>query len=251
MNEHGNEDLRKADAAELADLYASGLITEHELSELERRLKAEDPAMRREAQRVGPIVEALLDAGEAPVPRHLREGIEARVASAAGADAQQWAEARGTRSVAARACGQPIPARAAHSGNHDHNGPELAIVRQSDGRWRPSGIRGVHFRTLCADRRANRRTIELRMDPGTQLPDHDHAGMEEVYVVSGNLSIGAQRLGPGDYFRVGAGAAHGTPRTESGCVCIIVSEYVPSSIKSLPRFVWTAIRSFFGSARAQ
>jgi quercetin dioxygenase-like cupin family protein len=194
---------------------------------------------------VRPIVEALLDAGESTVPGHLREGIEARVASAAGADAEEWAVARGTRSVAARACGEPVGAGASRGGDAS-GGPELTIVRESEGRWCPSGIRGVRFRTLCADRRANRRTIELRMDPGTELPDHDHAGMEEVYVVSGDLWIGKERLGPGDYFRVGVGAEHGTPRTEGGCVCIIVSEYVPYSVKSLPRFAWTAIRALFG-----
>ena len=84
------------------------------------------------------------------------------------------------------------------------------------------------------------------MDPGTELPDHDHAGMEEVYVISGDLSIGNEGLGAGDYFRIGAGAEHGTPRTMGGCMCIIVSEYVPYTVKSLPRFVWTVIKSLFG-----
>ena len=120
------------------------------------------------------------------------------------------------------------------------------ILRATDGRWTPSGIRGVRFRTLCADRRANRRTIVLQMDAGTQLPDHDHAGLEEVYVVSGDLSIGAERLGPGDYFRVGAGAEHDTARTEGGCVCVIVSDYVPYTVRSLPGFLWTAVRALFG-----
>lgn len=246
MNDEAREPAR-IESAELADLYASGLIVEREQQELERRLKAGDAVMRVEMERVRPMIEAMLDAGEVDVPRHLREGIEARVATAAGADAQEWAEARGMRSVGARACGEPAGAGAAGSQDRgaDWSGA-LTIVRQNEGRWIPSGIRGVRFRTLCSDRKANRRTIVLQMDPGTELPDHDHAGMEEVYVVSGDLRIGDERLGAGDYFRIGAGAEHGTPRTTGGCTCIIVSEYVPYSVRSLPRFAWAAIKSFFG-----
>ena len=257
MNEHMNDDardVRKVEGAELADLYASGLISEREQLELEHRLKAGDAVMRAEMERVRPVLEALLDAGEAAVPRHLREGIEHRVAMAAGEHAQEWAEARGMRSVGARACGQAVGAGAAARGAAGENptsvpgwGGEFTIVREGEGRWLPSGIRGVRFRTLCSDRNANRRTILLQMDAGTELPDHDHAGMEEVYLVSGDLSIGSERLGPGDYFRVGAGAEHGTPRTEGGCQCIVVSEYVPYSVRSLPRFVWTAIKALFGA----
>ena len=250
MKEPMNDDARdigKIESAELADLYASGLIAPREQQEMERRLKAGDAVMRVEMERVRPIVEALLDAGEASVPRHLREGIEHRVATAAGENAQEWAEARGMRSVGARACGELVGAGAggAQERGADWSGA-LTIVRQNEGRWIPSGIRGVRFRTLCSDRKANRRTIVLQMDPGTELPDHDHAGMEEVYVISGDLSIGNEGLGAGDYFRIGAGAEHGTPRTTGGCTCIIVSEYVPYTVKSLPRFMWTAIKSLFG-----
>ncbi len=229
---------------ELAEMYASGLMTEREQQEMERRLKVGDAAMRAELERVRPMLEALLDAGEVSVPRHLREGIEHRVAVAASEGAQEWAEARGMRSVAAQACGETVGA-GAKGGGAGWSG-EFTIVREGEGRWTPSGIRGVRFRTLCSDRKANRRTIVLQMDPGTELPDHDHAGMEEVYVVRGDLMIGDEKLGAGDYFRVGAGAEHGTPRTMGGCTCIIVSEYVPYSVKSLPRFLWTAIKSLFG-----
>ncbi len=229
----------KMDAAELADLYAAGALTPAEHVELERRLASGDAALARELARIQPILEALLDAPEAAVPRHLREGIEARIDTAAGTDAQEWAEARGSHSIAAEACGEP-------GGIPPANSPALLILRSTNARWTPTGIRGVRFRTLCADRRANRRTIVLQMDPGTALPDHDHAGPEEVYVLSGDLSIGAELLGPGDYFRVPAGAEHGIPRTQHGCTCIIVSDYVPYTVKSLPRFLWTAIRSLFG-----
>ena len=233
------------DPAELADLYAAGALTPAEHVELERRLAAGDAELTRNLARVQPVLEALLDAPEASVPRHLREGIEARIDTAASADAQEWAEQRGSRSIAAHACGEP----GERGGVSPGTSAALLILRSSDARWTPTGIRGVRFRTLCADRRANRRTIVLHMDPGTSLPDHDHAGPEEVYVVSGDLSLGDELLGPGDYFRVPAGAEHGTPRTKNGCTCIIVSDYVPYTVRSLPRFLWTAFTSLFGKQR--
>ena len=235
----------QTDAPELAELYAAGALTPAEQIELESRVQRGDAELASELARVRPVVQVLLDAGECDVPRHLREGIEARIATAAGEDAQGWAEVRGLRSVGARACGEPVGAGAAAG---MYRAGELAILRHSEGRWTPSGIRGVRFRTLCADRKANRRTIVLQMDPGTELPDHDHAGLEEVYLVSGDLSIGAERLGPGDYFRVGAGAEHGTARTQDGCVCIIVSDYVPHTLATLPRYVWMVVKGMFGKA---
>jgi anti-sigma factor ChrR (cupin superfamily) len=119
------------------------------------------------------------------------------------------------------------------------------MLLERAGRWKSTGLRGVRFRTLHADRRANRRTIVLKMDPGSELPDHDHAGVEEVYMVSGDLAVGDTVLGPGDYFRAAAGAKHGIPRTTSGCVCIVISDYVPFPAVSWVGFAWTALRGLF------
>ncbi len=102
------------------------------------------------------------------------------------------------------------------------------------------------MRTLLADRRGNRRTIMLEMAPGSSLPDHEHAGIEEVFMVSGDLAIAGTTLHAGDYIRIDEGAEHGVPVTPSGCVCIVISNYVPFPMKSMLGFVWTAVKALVG-----
>jgi hypothetical protein len=57
--------------------------------------------------------------------------------------------------------------------------------------------------------------------------------------------VGDTVLGPGDYFRSAAGAKHGVPRTRGGCVCIVISEYIPFPATSWLGFAWTALRGLF------
>src|SRR5690606_7666018 len=86
-----------------------------------------------------------------------------------------------------------------HADEHEHaahTNPGVAagitILRASTGRWTRTGLRGVRMRTLLADRKANRRTILLGMAPGAELPDHSHAGIEEVFMIRGDLSIAGE-----------------------------------------------------------
>lgn len=231
-------DPDRMDAAELAELYAAGALSAAEQQQLESRLAAGDEDLRREMARVTLIMDALLQVEPIAPPRHLREGIEARIE----ADALTRGSAR---DAADEAVGAPS-ARGRKQIDGEETGDAFVIVRQDEGRWLPTGVRGVRFRQLSASRRANRRTILLQMDPGTQLPDHDHAGLEEVMMISGELRIGSQVLRAGDYFRVGAGVRHDTPVSETGCVCMIVSGYMPFSGRTWVWMAWQAVRGLFG-----
>ncbi len=226
----------RMDAAELADLYAAGALTPSEMERFEARLAQGDEQLRRELQRVRPVLDALLDVQPIAPGRHLREGIEARVE----ADERPRRDARldDTTAAAAHATRRRII-------GGEETGDAFTIVRLGGGTWLPTGVRGVRFRQLSASRRANRRTILLQMDPGTELPDHDHAGLEEVLVVSGELRIGSTVLGAGDYFRVGSGVRHETPRSDVGCVCLIVSGYQPFPIRSWISMAWQMVRGWF------
>ncbi len=51
-------------------------------------------------------------------------------------------------------------------------------------------------------------TIFLRFAKGTHGPAHTHPGGEELYVVTGDITIGGKRLKAGDYLFTPPGAAH-------------------------------------------
>jgi len=237
------------DSAELAELYVAGALTEPELQEFELRMRSGDVALRAEVDRLRPVLEALLDGGQADVPTRLRERIETTVMDA-GRSSDDGADDF-ERTVKTEQVFTPVRAAEGDTFSaQEAGGPAglgLVILRASEGRWRATGIRGVRYRTLLADRRSNRRTVLLRMDPGSRLPDHDHSSVEEIYLVSGDLAIGDQTLRQGDYFRVEPGARHGVPISPNGCVCIVISGYVPFPLASWFAFAWTAMRGLFST----
>lgn len=237
----GRPPVDRIDAAELADLYAAGALTELEHLQFEARLRAGDDELLREVERIRPVLAALLTPGDVPVAAGVRARIEAQILGNAPVNdsvdpsgADDGLEFRAPAHDSERA---PIRHAAAAQG--------LEILRQAAGRWRTTGLKGIRYRTLYADMRANRRTTLLQMDPGTQLPDHDHAGTEEVYIVSGELRIGEETLRAGDYFRTAAGARHPTPVSPTGCICIIISSYGAFPVSSWFGFARAAITGLF------
>jgi predicted ChrR family anti-sigma factor len=224
---------------ELAELYAAGALTPAEASAFESRVRSADPAFVNALREVEPAMNTLLNSADPLTPP---AGVRASIMARLNADTDQPATGEAVFEV--------------HADEHDHAAlpspgvdAGITILRASTGRWTRTGLRGVRMRTLLADRKANRRTILLDMAAGSELPDHSHAGIEEVFMIRGDLSIAGEVLREGDYIRVERGANHGVPRTESGCVCIVISDYVPFPLTSLLGFVWAAARSLFGGPR--
>jgi anti-sigma factor ChrR (cupin superfamily) len=95
-------------------------------------------------------------------------------------------------------------------------------VRGDEGRWMPLPFPGVRVKTLSVDDERNSATILMMFDPGARLPEHDHHGDEQSYVVSGSCRIGAVHLRQGDFHRAGAGSHHGDVVSDEGCVLLLV-----------------------------
>jgi anti-sigma factor ChrR (cupin superfamily) len=93
------------------------------------------------------------------------------------------------------------------------------IVRARDGQWETVGP-GVTVKYLFHDARRARRTMLMRVAPGIRRPAHRHGQTEEIFVLEGELQLGATLLRAGDY----SGAAHGTlhpeTRTDTRCLCL-------------------------------
>ena len=83
--------------------------------------------------------------------------------------------------------------------------------------FKPSKHPGVEFCSLRYDKATGAGAVLLRMAPGCAYPAHRHTGGEEVLVLEGELIVGAERFGPGDYLWSGIDSIH-APRTESGCL---------------------------------
>jgi anti-sigma factor ChrR (cupin superfamily) len=103
----------------------------------------------------------------------------------------------------------------------EHDG--LQFVRSPRVDWQPCGLAGVEIKTLAVDAARGYRTLLVRMQPGAALPPHRHAGVEESYVIDGELLVSGVRMGAGDYCRAAANSIHHDVRTETGCVFIAVS----------------------------
>lgn len=242
---------------EAAALYVAGALNPSELQAMERALNSGQPEYLGAMQRLDGVGDALLSKQDAvqPAPM-LKAALMARIEgelTAKGHDAHDAQDAHDTSETQAAADHRR------HAPHQRDQGPEFderdadlppvdagfVLLRAKNHRWKPMGVRGVRYRTLVADRKHNRRTILLQMDPGTSLPDHGHAGLEEVYVLTGDLWLGKDELGPGDYFRVPPGVEHATPRSRGGCTAIVISGYHQFPVTSYPRMVWQTLLGWF------
>jgi anti-sigma factor ChrR (cupin superfamily) len=63
----------------------------------------------------------------------------------------------------------------------------------------------------------------VRLAPGAAYPPHTHAGVEELYLLHGQLIIDGRTLYPGDYNRGESGACDQLVWSETGCTCVLLT----------------------------
>jgi putative transcriptional regulator len=237
-------------AAELADLYAIGALSRAEAAAFEKQVAAGQPAFVAEFERIQPLLTAMLNAAEPVTPPPALRAALAREFGATGPrepSADQAADVAEVFGAAARrqAQGIRVVRGGAAAALADHN-LRTADLRVDSGRWYPTLVRGVQFRSLVASRRDNRRAILLNMGPGTELPEHGHTGTEQIIMLSGDLVLAETTLGPHDTIIIPHDADHGVPRTTGGCVCVVVSGYQPFPISSWLGMAWSVVKAWFG-----
>ena len=86
--------------------------------------------------------------------------------------------------------------------------------------WRPTKVPGVSVKVLRADKTTGESSALVRFEPGVKFPAHDHPAGEEVFVVEGEVTIGAHHLKSGDYLYTPPSGKHGA-FTERGCVFLV------------------------------
>jgi anti-sigma factor ChrR (cupin superfamily) len=81
-----------------------------------------------------------------------------------------------------------------------------------------------HFLQTALRRRSNDRVSMLvQLDPRTDYPPHEHAGVEELHLLEGELWIDDRKLLAGDYNRAEAGTADRRVWSETGCTCVLTT----------------------------
>lgn len=98
---------------------------------------------------------------------------------------------------------------------------DSVILRAHEGRWTKLAD-GVRVKALSSDKARHTATLLMVLEPGSILPEHEHHGPEQTFVVSGSCRIGALSLRAGDYHATGAGSHHGTVVSDEGCELLLV-----------------------------
>ena len=76
------------------------------------------------------------------------------------------------------------------------------VVRARDMPWQKTRFPGCHTKTLLFDSKSGLVTLLFKMDPGAELPDHEHVMIEQTYILEGSL---VDKEGPDAGIEVGAG----------------------------------------------
>ena len=82
---------------------------------------------------------------------------------------------------------------------------------------------GIHVKLLATDTKKKRVSMLVRLAPGTDYPPHRHAGIEELYLLQGELMIDDKKVFPGDYIRAEADSVDHRVWSETGCTCVLLT----------------------------
>lgn len=186
---------RTVHAPERAALHALGCFDDEETRELEHHLREGCSECRAEVEAFAATAADLAcAAGALDPPAELRSNLFQRVLGRSPLASAPVLEKDGLHFI--RTAGLSTPA------------------------WTAGGIE-VH--SLSVDRSRGYRTSLIRMQPGTELPVHRHAGVEESFILEGTLLVSGVSMGPGDYCRADPGTIHRNLFSPDGCVFIAVS----------------------------
>lgn len=101
------------------------------------------------------------------------------------------------------------------------NAAGVLISRSEAMPWQAGEVPGIWAKPLFADADQRCLTAIVRMDPGVCYPSHRHAGPEEVFLLSGDITVEGKLMKPGDYCHAEPGSIHGQSFTSSGCTFIL------------------------------
>lgn len=187
------------ETGERASLYALGALNQHEARAFEEHLAEGCEACEDELRSFEEVTGALALAAPAPAPP---AGARAKLAERL---AQNGSAQKPARSFAAAGAQQ------------------FLTVRGDEGEWEEM-FEGISVKRLFVDKRRSTVTSLYKFSPGAQIPPHPHGGVEECYILEGELEANGEVFGPGDYTCAPAGSFHPSVRTASGAMVLIIEQ---------------------------
>jgi anti-sigma factor ChrR (cupin superfamily) len=97
---------------------------------------------------------------------------------------------------------------------------EMYTVRSQDLEWKPHRVKGVQCAILSVDEKQRMRSMVVKVAAGVVYPIHRHGGIEEIYMLEGDLIIDDETYFAGDYIRSFSGSIH-APSSVTGCMFVI------------------------------
>ena len=82
---------------------------------------------------------------------------------------------------------------------------------------------GIFCQLMATDAERHRVSMLVRLLPGVDYPPHTHAGVEELFLLDGELWIDDRKLYPGDYNRAEPGTDDKRVWSETGCTCVLIT----------------------------
>lgn len=100
--------------------------------------------------------------------------------------------------------------------------PDLKMfaIRSVDLDWQPRRIEGVHAVLLFRDEASRTHSFLVKAAAGVIYPFHQHEGIEEIYMLEGELILDDEVYLAGDYIRSYPNSIH-APSTTTGCMFLI------------------------------
>jgi putative transcriptional regulator len=95
------------------------------------------------------------------------------------------------------------------------------MVNSSEG-WMDTAIPGFCTKFLSPGPHPGCQVMLIALAAGGKVPDHHHAGTEELYLLSGHLHTEGQVMPPGDFLRAEPGTYHHKVFSPDGCTALLI-----------------------------
>ncbi|MCC7373109.1 MAG: cupin domain-containing protein [Verrucomicrobiales bacterium] len=100
--------------------------------------------------------------------------------------------------------------------------PEGLHFLRADQPWLPAPLPGSRFKLISSGEHQSYIMLMIELAPGAGYPEHDHFGVEDMYILTGDLLSEGRLLGPGDSLHAEPGSHHHELRSINGCTALMV-----------------------------
>jgi anti-sigma factor ChrR (cupin superfamily) len=88
--------------------------------------------------------------------------------------------------------------------------------------WKQLPVPGAWIKLLSIERERGYAVLLGRLEPGVRYPAHTNVGLEDLYVLTGDLHVGEHALQAGDFHHADAGSWHDENYSVDGCTLLAV-----------------------------